>query len=695
MLEDYSGQVDLEIEDNDIELDQRYVYWANKPADEIANEILDKKDNYFEFLMVSGRRDLYQKSRDAYYAPRLVGAQLNAAGEQGELTTFNINHQRNLLMHLENMTTQQRPAFEPIATNSDTSSQSQVILAAGLLDYNMRENDLESGVKTAVKEALIFAEAFIVPLWNPYLGETFGTDSRGRDKKVGDIEYRNYTPLTCVRDWTRLKPGRDDYFILIDLENKWELAAKFPHLKKDILDNEDDINELQKFILTEMIDVEECDNSAVYTLVHKPTLSVPQGRFTTCLSNGTVMLDGPLPYRQAHIYRLAPDEETGTIFGYTVAYDLLPVQEAIDLLYSAAISNNVAFAVQNLLVPKGHDTSVTQLSGGLNLVEYDPKVGKPEPLNLLQTPPEVYKFIEMLEHLSETISAVNSVARGNPEASLKSGAALALVQSQAVQASMTFIQNYNKFMEKIGSGTIEIYQDYASAPRVAEIVGKDNQPLMKNFSSQDLIDIKRVSVSMGNPMTKTIAGRTNLAEMYLQNNMIENPDQFQQVVTTGRFDQIIKGKQMQLLLIKSENEKLAEAVPQRAIWTDNHIKHLLEHTIVCSNTNIRANPNDPVLIETFTHMQEHIDFLSQPHVQTFMTAIYGEDVSIFMQQMMPQIQGMMGQAGAPGANAAGGTSDMLGANLPIVEEAQDIQGPGMPNPPKGTDARSADIIESA
>src|SRR6187401_1190404 len=92
-------------------------YWASVPTNEIADAILDKVDKYYDYLGYSGRMDLYRRSYSYYYRPRLTGGQLNQTGQQGELTTISVNHFRNLLLHLETMTTQQRIAFEPRATN--------------------------------------------------------------------------------------------------------------------------------------------------------------------------------------------------------------------------------------------------------------------------------------------------------------------------------------------------------------------------------------------------------------------------------------------------------------------------------------------------------------------------------------------------------------------------------------------------
>lgn len=650
-------------------------YWASVPAKEIADNILDKVEKYYDYLTTSGRLDLMKRSWSYYYRPRLNGGRLNAAGQQGELTSLSVNHYRNLLLHLETMTVQQRAAFEPRATNSDVKSQSQVILAAGLLDYYMREKKLERNIKQAVKDGLVFGEAFVRAEWDATSGEKYGQTETGATVYQGDMRYTNYTPLDVIRDFTKQSAGQDDWHILRDFQNKYTLAAKFPDLAEEILNDSSDMLKMIASTTLSSIALEDSDNIAVYTLIHKPTPAQPEGRFTTCLDNGTVMQDGPIPYKETHVYRIAPDEETGTIFGYTVGYDLLPVQESIDVLYSTVISNQSTFGVQNILVPKGHDLSTAQLSGGLNVLEYDPKVGEPKALNLTSTPPEIFSFINQLERLAETLSGVNSVARGNPEASLKSGAALALVQSMAIQFSMGLQQSYAQLVEDLGTGTINILKDFAAVPRVAAIAGKSNRPLMKEFRGEDLSAINRVTVDMGNPMTRTTAGKVNLADAYLEKGFIDNPDQYLQVVTTGRLEPIIEGKQAQLLLMKGENEKLAEGIAQRVLATDNHAKHILEHSTVLSNPEIRQDPNSPIVAVTLAHIQEHIAMMKDPMIQQLSAILH--------QEPLP-----------PGpAPQDGGVGQMLNGAPPVVQQAQGVNLPNMPAPPAGTDQQSAAIIE--
>ncbi len=653
-------------------------YWASVEPKEISDRILDKVEKYYEFLSTSGRLDLWRRSWMYYYRPRITGGLLNPAGQQGELTTLSVNHYRNLLLHLETMTVQQRANFEPRATNSDVKSQSQVILAAGLLDYYMREKKLERFIKQGVKDCLIFSEGFVRAEWDATSGEVYGQTPNGAPAYQGDMKYTNYNPLDVIRDFTKQSSSDEDWYVLRDFQNKYVLAAKFPEISDKILNDSDDAIELSRTTTLNFLQFEDSDNVAVYTLIHKPTPALPQGRYTTCLDNGTVMMDGPIPYNETHVYRIAPDEETGTIFGYTVGFDLLPIQAAIDILYSTVITNQSTFGVQNILVPKGHDLSTSQMSGGLNVMEYDAKAGKPEALNLTQTPPEIFNFIQQLESLGETISGVNSVARGNPEASLKSGAALALVQSMAIQFSMSLQQSYAQLVEDLGTGTINILKAFAAVPRVAAIAGKANRPLMREFTGDDLTAIKRVTVDMGNPMTRTTAGKVNLADAYMEKGMIENPDQYIQVVNTGRLEPVIEGKQANLLLTKGENEKLSEGKAQRAILTDNHAKHILEHTTVLANPEIRDNPDDPIVQLTLDHIQEHMNLAQSPAYQ-MLAPMLGH-------QVLPQ-------PAPPMAPQDGGTGEMLDGTPPVVQQAQGIDPAGMPQPPEGTDPQSAAIIQ--
>jgi hypothetical protein len=228
-------------------------------------------------------------------------------------------------------------------------------------------------------------------------------------------------------------------------------------------------------------------------------------------------------------------------------------------------------------------------------------------MDLLRTAPEVFNFADLLIKQTELISGVNEVSRGNAPATL-SGAAMALIQQQAIQFSSGLQSSYNTFLEKIGSATIELIKTFAESPRVAQIVGKNKKSMLKKFKSDDLLGISRVVVDMGNPLMKTGAGKMQIADTLLQTGLIKTPEQYIMALTTGNVEPLYEHERSTQTMIREENEALMEGDHQEvvnAIPVDDHALHVLEHTCVLNNLEARMNPG--IVKAVLTHIQQHIE----------------------------------------------------------------------------------------
>jgi hypothetical protein len=349
------------------------------------------------------------------------------------------------------------------------------------------------------------------------------------------------------------------------------------------------------------------------------------------------------------VFRIAPSTIMGTPYGYTPMFDVFPIQEGINSLYSTIMTNQNAFGVQNLFVPRDSDIAIASLQAGMNIIEGN---SKPEPINFTQTPGEVFKFLEMLIQTAETISGVNSVARGNPEASLKSGTALALVQSMSLQFMSGLQQSYVKMIEDVGTALITMLKDFAVTPKVVALVGKNNRPLLKEFTGEEISSINRVVVDVGNPLSKTIAGRVQMAEQMLQMNMFKNPQEYLQVINTGRLDAMFEGEMNELFLIRSENERLLDGENPQATALDQHRMHIQEHKSVLADPDLRKDPT--LVTNTLNHIQTHINYLRTADPDLLM--LIGEQP---LESPMQQTGGggpQMGPAGPMGG--PGGSPDI-------------------------------------
>jgi hypothetical protein len=320
-------------------------------------------------------------------------------------------------------------------------------------------------------------------------------------------------------------------------------------------------------------------------------------------------------------------------------------------------------------MPAGTAVDVSNLEGGLRLIQ---SVQPPQPLQLTQSSPEAYQLINMLTGFQETLSGISSTVRGNPEANLKSGAALALVVAQSVQFGSVLEASYHKMIEKVGETIIRHIQDFADEPRLATIVGTAKRPLLKEFTGKDVSEIRRVQVQQANAMSKTVSGRLELATQ-ISAMPPEQGARYMNIVNTGQLPDDMQ-LTPPLLVIKQENERLSQGMPVEVIFAENHMMHIKTHLDLVNSPEAKE---DPTLVQTtLEHIQAHINAWKQADPAVLM--LTGQQP--YPQQMMPM----------PNPEAVAGGLEPL-----PVQGQEEAQLPNMTNMPEGADANSAAAYEQS
>lgn len=584
------------------------LYFAAQPAEMLASNCMKKANSFYNNLESNRYLDLLRRQWYAYYGQRQENSGMGShtvgfGGKEGELVQYTVNHYRNIAQHILQMITATRPTMEARAINTDYKSLTQAYLANDILDYYMRQKNLEECIRTATEMSVVLGSGYLRLEWNATAGQTYDFDENtGQKNYEGELEFSTHSPFDVVFDGTK-SSWNNEWIILRSFENRFNLAAKYPEMADKIhgisSDQTIDIYRMSTF------SNDDTDDIAQYEFYHKPTEACPEGRYLLYLNNDVVLLDIPLPYREIPIYRISAGEYLGTPYAFSPMFDLYPLQEIIDASYSTIATNQAAFGVQNLFVENGSDVEMNSLEGALNIITGNKP---PIPLNFTQSPKEIFDFLNMNVQAMETLSGVNSVARGDPQASLKSGTALALVQSQALQFISGLQDNYVKLIERVGGSLLTILKDFANTPKTMELVGRNNRAYLEEAFTGDKIDsISRVIVTMGNPLAKTTAGRVQMAEQMLQMGLITTPDLYFEVVETGSIKTMYEGKMSALLLIKEENEELLAGNDVLAEMLDKHSEHIKEHTNVMSNPTLRKDANLRSKVQA--HIQEHINFL--------------------------------------------------------------------------------------
>lgn len=652
-------------------------YFAAKDAKECVSNLESKIENYYKTLENLG---WWNKLRDAYSiwstgSKDSIGEahQINFSGDDGEYANLVANHYYNIGKNMHTMVTSVRPAMETRAVNTDAKSQIQTKLGNGLLDYYMRGSGkkVEKRLKMACEYAIALGAGHIKLSWNQNLGEMTNAEKImeatkrrqiGEQIKIplpeyeGDIDFTLLSPFDIVEDITR-EDIKQDWKIVRSFKNKYDLIKVYPQFADELMKVQSKSERPNMSCMYLSLSDKITDDIPVWEFYHERTESVPEGRYILFCGEESIMYDGPLPYRTIPVYSIKPAQILGTPLGRSDMFELMPIQEAINSLYSTILTNQSAFGIQTVLLPSTCNIDATQISNGLSILKYNPQGGKPEALQLTATPPEVFNFLNFLIQTQETISGINSVVRGNPEANLRSGSAIAMIQSNAIQYMSNLQAEYVALIEDVGLGMIQMLIDFADSPRIANIVGESGRSYVKEFKGEDLRAINRVVVDSANPMSKTIAGRINMADNLLQYGEITSK-QYMNIVNTGNLETATDATTTAEMAIKKENELMLDGQQVYALFFEDHGQHIIGHKGAISDPDLKANPDLVKIIGD--HILEHVKLLRETDPDLLM--------SLGQQPLRPQ-------GGPPqGEPPMEGSAPQNPAVMPPVDQAMAQQG---------------------
>lgn len=595
-------------------------YFASEQdVKKVVDGFLQAIDDYRKELKSSNRLALLRNSYFTYNSGLILNGRIYASGDQGQFTNYSTNLYSEQVTHVVNLVCQQKLAWTPQATVTDSQSLEQIRLAKGILFQlsNDADVDLDGKLRKATEISYTMGESSVAVLWNPDAGRIIATeaDEEGSEYPIheGENEFIVCSPLDLITDTTCSDTNQQIWKILVKFENKFDLAAIYPAFADKIVGLSMDSMFMRDYTLS----YSRAESLLVpkYIAIHKATPALPKGRMTIFLSEDIVLYDGENPYRDGKIpiFRMAGRDLGGTAWGYSRAFDLLPVQQVVNKLASVALTNQLTFGIGNVAAAKGSNLEWTQFYGGLNVIEFDASLGQaavPQALNLTQTPKEVFEFLNFNVSMLSTMSGISPVSQGNPDTVLKgqvSGAALALMNSTSIQFNSDLQKSYVRLAEQVGTQAVRNIQDFGFLKQDWQRVGMaataTNSYLKRDFGRNDLDKIEKITIRYGNPLSQTQSGRLQIAETMLQNKLITNAKQYLSVIESGDLEPLVHYDESQLLLIRQENEALVSGKTAVAFPYDDHKTHILEHTGILSSIESRMNPR--VLQVVQEHIAEH------------------------------------------------------------------------------------------
>lgn len=697
-------------------------YWAAEDPEHIGEAVQHKFDEYQRRLRDEGRdaiwriadRCLHGRDGDGGYSNSVA---ISFGGEEGELAQIHVGHYRDLVRRMHTIATGERPTIELSAANNDPESVAETVIARQLIEYDLDEEDLEAALHEAHKRALVYSEGYVVQTWDYFGGELLGTrlvepeavdvsapgipGSEGDAAPLAPVEVPVYqgtirttvrSPMDVAHDLDRESVKGSPWFVVRTREHRWELAARFPESaekRRAILDAppaHDDAHPLweRKSSSTGS----DSDYISVLTLYHVPTDAIPQGRQVVVVDE-TVLFDDPYPEDHCVVHADIPSEELDRAAGYGETWDLLALSQALDGVESGMLTVYEQGALIRYKARKGQSVDVRQLSGFLELVEYDDDgVGGDGPrlMERAEVRESDHKLADHYRSSMEMLSGVNATVRGSAESEVKSGADRALIATMAVKANSAQQGAFAHLSRSVLNGRLALYRKHLQAPKLIERTGRDAAGHLAMVTAEQLSKVRRVKVELGPADLRTIEGKTALAKDMLEayGPDVVTPARYQAIRATGRIDDFLDPIEDHKILARRENDLFREGQGERvqAMLYHHHACHIREHANDLNNLELVMNPNRVAEIQArLAHIEAHVAQWQATPPEVLKATGQDPAPSSMMGGGPPPMQGpapgpmppgMGGEPPPPEAAADGGPV------LPSLPTIPGAQAPGVP-----------------
>jgi hypothetical protein len=500
--------------------------------------------------------------------------------------------------------------------------------------------------------------------------------------KSGDLVFRVFTPLDVVCDRFRYDADHD-WIITRRYVNRWDLAARYPGVADEITSFEPR-ETYSRPAATNQLDFERnrgkkliSDLIPLWTLYHRRSDAMPDGRYFEFLSGDIFLCDSTLPYEQVPLIPITPGEVVRSVHGDTPFHHLLGLQEVYDNLSSAVASNNIATALQLIAIPgTNQDYDFNEITDGLAVITWDsgPGGGKPEGISLAASNAHAIENMKLVKGDMEEISGINATIRGNPPASVTSGSFAALVAQQAITYAGQFQYSFQQAVAQTGNMIVSILKQYADQPIIAEIGGSNLGYQLQQFSRGDLNQIHRVTVKSGNPAARTPAARRAMADALLAQNLITKHE-YMALIETGELDSVLEPQEAELINVQLENEMFRQGENPPVLAIDSHRLHIRHHKAALGDPASRANPK--IVQAALAHIQEHANALKSVDPQ-LLEAIGETPMAVPQPTPPPALGGPPGSTPPP---APGGPAGATPAPSPIPAPNSPPEMPQQPSMP--------------
>jgi hypothetical protein len=420
-----------------------------------------------------------------------------------------------------------KPGYAVIPNNDEIDDINNATTVKMLLDNRCQEIDLDRKFSEGDRMNFLRGESFTFITWDETSGDVHPEykvqaqrgnkiprlDSNGQPMEgqfiesavtIGDVAVRvlgpeRVFPEQNCNNWEEVDDCTEMDWMHLD-----NLKAMYPEHAEEITINDD-------YFFYDSADYsikKRKNHAAVFTYWHRKTKFLPEGRRIVYVI-GCILEDGPLPYSHGKIPCIfdtdvdCPDELHGRPFVVNIAQ-----LQNLHNMCMASISRNIAVSsMPKWVMPKGA-VHRDKLNNEYGIIEYSGPIA-PQMISYSAINKDLYEMPDKFEKYIQSMSMVDSMARGEPPAGIKAAVALQFLDEQDQQRQSTGISKRLKRIKDTYKMMISVMGDNYKKEdgRMVRILGSDNSYLISSFEQADFNSAYDVRILNTSSLPESKAGR--------------------------------------------------------------------------------------------------------------------------------------------------------------------------------------------
>ena len=383
----------------------------------------------------------------------------------------------------------------------------------------------------------IFGEAFVIPIWNPDIGDIHPVakdleeeevdlldedgkkvrDEAGdvvkisKNQRIGDIELVNPMPFDVMID-PKNQYSKSNWFYWVEYDETEYLKKKYPELSLG------DSEKLSKYDPLYGMNRAADSFTKVYHFYHRSHEFLPEGRHLIC-SDKTVLRNQSLKALptlvDSQILNIVRFMDLDVGFGVRGTPILFRNARNIVSGYNRLtnqIYNNLEAESPKIMVHENAGVDAQRMQSGVVIMEWRGNI-KPTIETPITNNNAIFKFREDLKKNITEAGLQTPMVRGDtPNAQLDSFIALQHFEDLRMQLAAPDIKGHVKAMEHIYRLMIMTANDHYDAEdqRLIKIVGRNNKYNLKFFDPENLTKVYDIKLTTTGNLANSKAARTQL-----------------------------------------------------------------------------------------------------------------------------------------------------------------------------------------